>query len=73
MAVSQAFIFHFKCYSILYFAVCRMPASMLGFPVLIQVKVKAKELRGKSRDDLTKQLDELKTVSFPTIVSFVPD
>ena len=24
MAVSQAFIFHFKCYSILHFAVCRL-------------------------------------------------
>ena len=24
MAVSQAFIFHFKCYSILYFAVCQL-------------------------------------------------
>ena len=29
------------------------------FPV--QVKLKAHELRGKSRDELTKQLEELKT------------
>ena len=29
-----------------------------------QVKVKAKELRGKKKDELLKQLDELKTVSF---------
>ena len=25
LAVSQAFIFHFKCYSILHFSVCQLP------------------------------------------------
>lgn len=29
----------------------------------LQVKVKAKDLRGKKKEELTKQLDELKTVS----------
>lgn len=32
--------------------------------LVLQVKVKAKELRGKKKDELLKQLDELKTVSF---------
>ena len=31
--------------------------------VCVQVKVKAKELRGKKRDELLKQLEELKVVS----------
>lgn len=35
-----------------------------GLCLVLQVKVKAKELRGKKKDELLKQLDELKTVSF---------
>lgn len=31
------------------------------FTVLLQAKVKAHELRGKKKEDLLKQLDELKT------------
>ena len=30
---------------------------------MLQVKVKAKDLRGKKKEELTKQLEELKTVS----------
>ena len=32
MAVSQAFIFHFKCYSILHFAVCQLLCSAFFLP-----------------------------------------
>ena len=31
----------------------------------LQAKVKAKDLRGKTKEDLLKQLDELKNVSTP--------
>ena len=31
--------------------------------IFVQVKVKARDLRGKKKDDLEKQLGELKTVS----------
>ena len=41
MAVSQAFIFHFKCYSILHFAVCQLPCWAFLFKLLLCYEDKA--------------------------------
>jgi ribosomal protein L29 len=36
----------------------------------LQAKVKAKEIRGKKKEEVLKQLEELKNVSIPSIVLF---